>query len=152
MEVWRLTSARYPGLDGEGARRYGGRWNKIGTAIVYTAGTQSLAILEYMVHADSDILPTNVVVREANIPGDLQIETISVNDLPTGWREPLDHPALQAIGTDWVNRHSSAVLRVPSAIVPMEHNYLLNPMHRAFAKITWTNPVPFTLDPRLFTR
>jgi RES domain-containing protein len=150
MEVCRLTRDIYARPDGEGAYLYGGRWNFPYTAIVYTSPTLSLAILEYLVHLDTDLVPTNVVTLSATIPDAIPIERIHVSSLPHNWRTVQIHPALQRLGTDWVNRGETAVLQVPSAIVPPEHNILLNPNHPDFERITWYKPTPFIFDSRLF--
>lgn len=152
MQVWRLYSSRYPALDGEGARLYGGRWNFPGTAIVYTSATLALAVLEILVHTDSDILPVNQTVRSADIPGELVIEKIEEDQLSPNWRDCPAPEALQALGTAWSNRGQTAVLSVPSAVIPEERNYLLNPFHADFRKIRWSEPRPFQWDPRLLNK
>jgi RES domain-containing protein len=149
MRVWRLSSSRYPLLDGEGARLYGGRWNLPGNAIVYASATLSLAALEILVHTDSDLLPKDLIVRSADIPEQLGIEMINENELPPNWRDYPAPEALQAMGTTWVNRGQTAVLSVPSVVIREERNYLLNPAHADFAKISWSEASPFQWDARL---
>ena len=151
MFVWRLTLKTHVALDGEGARRYGGRWNKPGTPVVYTSGTLSLATLEYLVHVDSDILPDSLVSIRATIPDSLAIETIQVSDLPGDWKKTLIPVTLQERGTSWVNRAKSPVLKVPSVVIEHEWNYVLNPNHPDFRRITWDTAIAFSLDPRLLT-
>ena len=89
MIVWRLTLKQHAAPDGEGARRYGGRWNTPGTPVVYTSGTLSLAALEYLVHVDSDILPDGLVSIRATIPDGLKIEAISASHLPLEWKDKI---------------------------------------------------------------
>jgi|SRR3989338_6237004 len=149
MRVWRLSSKRYPLPDGEGARLYGGRWNLPGTAIVYTSATLSLAALEMLVHTDSDLLPKDLIVRAADIPEQLGIEMINENELPPNWRDYPAPEALQALGTEWIGRGQAAVLSVPSVVICEERNYLLNPAHADFAKISWSEADPFRWNPRL---
>ena len=151
MVVWRLTLKKHIALDGEGARRYGGRWNKPGTPVLYTSGTLSLAVLEYLVHVDSDILPSSMVQAQATIPETLTVETIRPSDLPNDWKSPIIPVALQDRGTTWAKSAKSAVLKVPSAVIDMEWNYVINPLHPDFDQITWDTYVPFSFDPRLLT-
>jgi RES domain-containing protein len=147
--VWRLTLKQHAAPDGEGARRYGGRWNKPGTPVVYTSATLSLAALEYLVHVDSDILPDALVSVRATIPDSLKIETIDTANLPVDWKDKIIPVSLQELGSYWANQAKSPVLKVPSVVVEHEWNYVLNPLHPDFSKITWDTGTRFSLDPRL---
>jgi RES domain-containing protein len=149
--VWRLTLRKHSVPDGEGARRYGGRWNKPGTPVVYTSGTLSLAALEYLVHVDSDILPDGLVSIRAIIPDSLKMEVINASDLPLEWKDKIIPVRLQQLGTDWVTNAKSAVLRVPSVVIEHEWNYVLNPRHPEFSQITWEAAKVFSFDQRLVT-
>lgn len=149
MIVWRLTLKKHAAPDGEGARRYGGRWNKPGTRVIYTSGTLSLAALEYLVHVDSDILPNSLVSVRATIPDTLQIETIDISSLPGDWKDEIIPVSLQELGTSWANQGKHPVLRVPSVVIEHEWNYVLNPLHPDFSKITWDTSIGFSFDPRL---
>ena len=149
MRVWRLSSRHYPVPDGEGARLHPGRWNLPGIAVVYASATLSLAVLETLVHVDSDILPDNLITRSADIPDQLAVEVIKEDELPSNWRDYPAPEALQVIGTQWVQRGNTAVLSVPSVVSPGERNYLLSPAHSDFSKIKWSKPSPFKWDPRL---
>lgn len=151
MVVWRLTLRKHAAPDGEGARRYGGRWNKPGTPVVYTSGTLSLAVLEYLVHVDSDILPDGLVSIRATIPDTLQIETIDTSSLAGDWKAEIIPVSLQEVGTSWANQGKSPVLRAPSVVIEHEWNYVLNPRHPEFLQITWDAPVQFSFDQRLLT-
>jgi RES domain-containing protein len=149
--VWRLTLRKHTVPDGEGARRYGGRWNKPGTPVVYTSGTLSLAALEYLVHVDSDILPEGLVSVRATIPDGLKIETINASNLPLEWKDKIIPVSLQQLGTDWVTNAKSAVLKVPSVVIKHEWNYVLNPRHPEFVQIIWDAAAVFSFDQRLVT-
>lgn len=149
MKVWRLCSNHHPLPDGEGARLYGGRWNVPGKAIVYTSGTLSLAVLKKLVHTDPDLLPSNMIELSADIPDYLDIEVVSEDGLPQDWRDYPAPESIQALGTQWAGENRTAVLSVPSVVVPTERNYLLNPRHADFPKIRWSEPNPFQWDPRL---
>ena len=151
MKVWRLTRNDHVLPDGEGARLYGGRWNFPNTALVYMSGTLSLAVLEYLVHLDTDLIPNNVVSLAADLPTTVSVSTVDIASLPANWDTVINHPDVQTIGTAWVAANSSAILQVPSAIIPAECNFLLNPKHPDFHKITWSSPTPFTFDSRLLS-
>ena len=127
LTVWRLVTARFAtsAFSGDGARRYGGRWNRKGVLLVYTAATQSLAMLEMLVQDEP--LRARYVMIAARIPKGVTIDRIRVADLPSDWRDILAREKLRAIGTEWARKRSAAVLAVPSAVIPAETNYLLNP-------------------------
>jgi RES domain-containing protein len=147
--VWRLVTARFAdtAFSGEGASRYGGRWNGKGVSMVYTAESQSLAMLEML--AQDEPLRARYVIISAVLPDDLKVKRISVDHLPADWRNPTDRERLQTLGTAWIKSGESAVLSVPSAVIPAESNYLLNPMHPAFARIIIGEQQPFITDLRL---
>lgn len=136
-------------FDGEGARLYGGRWNSVGSRVVYAAGSLSLTILEILVHLDyTPILPSYSYIRVK-----CAAEYITnVNDialLPSDWYSSPPPKDLQQIGDHWLKNLSSAVLTIPSAVVPTEWNYLINPAHADFALLEIDSPKPLTFDPRL---
>ena len=147
--VWRITTARFArsAFSGEGARLYGGRWSPKGVPVVYTAANQSLAMLEMLVQDQP--LRARYVIIEARIPSTVRIERVSIDDLPSDWREISARQKLQAIGAAWASKRKAAVLAVPSAIVPRESNYLLNPLHPAFKRITISKPGTVETDLRL---
>lgn len=150
MRVWRLCRRRYAAFDGEGARIAGGRWNRRGTAVVYTSATLSLAALEYFVNVDASVAPDDLVSILADVPEDMPIANVQTRDLPRGWRRYPAPESLMDIRTAWAMRGREAALSVPSAVVPPERNYLLNPSHPEFGKIRIGAPQPFSLDPRLW--
>lgn len=149
LTVWRMTTAKRAdtALSGEGARLYGGRWNPKGVPMVYTAGSQSLATLELLVQ-DGRLL-ANYVMIPVTLPSRLKIEHINPDDLSEAWRKPESREQLQLIGAGWCKRGSSAVLAVPSAVIPGETNYLLNPLHPSFSKIEIGDAQEFVTDLRL---
>jgi RES domain-containing protein len=152
LTVWRMTTAPHvaTAFSGEGARRYGGCWNPKGIPMVYTAGSQSLAMLEMLVQDDP--LRAHYVMIPVTLPDRLKTETLQPDALPPGWRTPESRPLLQTLGADWCQRRSSAVLAVPSAVIPSETNYLLNPLHPAFGRIRIGTPEAFITDLRLVRR
>jgi RES domain-containing protein len=147
LTVYRICKAKYPANDGEGARRTGGRWNHKGAAMLYCAATASLCALEVLAH--SALLPADMIVVQARIPNSLTIQTVEESDLPSSWSSPKVSKKTQDLGTDWIRTGATAVLSVPSVIVPSERNYLLNPAHPDFARIRFFVPRPFAFDRRL---
>ena len=136
-----------PAPDGEGARLYGGRWNRKGIPMVYTAGSQSLAMLEMLVQDEP--LRAHYMMIPATLPDTLVIEHIDATRLPADWRALPAPESLQAMGTEWARLKNSAVLAVPSAVIPAETNYMLNPVHPAFGEIEIGIAQPFITDLRL---
>jgi RES domain-containing protein len=153
VRVWRLVRRQRltDAFTGEGSRLLGGRWNSRGVRVVYTSSSLALAQLEFLVRATIHHPPTDVVSISATIPDDVAIESIQRQGLPKDWRQfepPIE--ALQLIGDRWVASGSSAVLRVPSAVVPSEDNYLLNPRHHDFVRVAIDKEMDVALDVRLF--
>ncbi len=151
MIVWRICKERSAAtaFDGEGARRYPGRWNHKGVPVVYCAGSLALASLELFVHLDADDWPDRIVSISAEVPDDLLTETLEPKTLPRGWRGIPAPVALQDLGSDWAHSSRGVALVVPSAIIPNERNVLLNPKHADMTRVIAHPPEPFTFDPRL---
>lgn len=147
--AWRIVREDHgsAAFDGEGAWRFGGRWNSRGTRMIYTSGTLSLAALETLVH-----LNPPVAFKYVAIPVEFDealLETFATSDLPADWNEEPPPPSTAEIGDRWVKESRSAVLELPSVIIPAEPNYLLNPAHSEFKRIRIGKPVRFSFDPRL---
>ena len=148
MRVFRLSP--YPDWDGRGGLLVGGRWHHRGTVVVYTSSTLSLALIELLVNLDPSAVPTGLRARAGDIPDTLAVERVDPKTLPRGWRKYPAPAALADRGTAWARRRATAVLAVPSAVVPQEWNYLLNPLHPDFGRVTLLAPEPFTIDPRMW--
>jgi len=149
--VWRLCRrpfAHNP-LDGEGARRFGGRWNSAGIPAVYTSEHISLAALEMLVHIDPDLAPDDWVLIEIELPATAPVRTLSADALPPNWRSYPAPAALQALGDAWLRSADDAALKVPSVIVPEDSNLLLNPCHPALASADSRIIRDFVFDTRL---
>jgi RES domain-containing protein len=146
--VWRLARLAHAKLDGEGARLAGGRWNTRGRAAVYASSRLSLAALELLVHTDVPLVPPDLVAFEIEIPDDLDIESVELAALPKEWRLP-GHPSCRAIGDAWLAEERTPVLQVPSAVVPEEWNYIINPRHRSAKAIEVVRRRKFSFDSRL---
>ena len=154
MRVWRLCRKPYAAepLGGRGGILVAGRWHEKGSRIVYMSATLSLAALEVLVHAGVDHVPPDLVAIEVEVPDDLKAAEIPAAALPRDWRSIPAPRRLQQLGARWLRENGSAVLRVPSAVIPSERNYLLNPLHadaRRFAVVSLT---AFELDPRLLPK
>ena len=147
MKVYQIGSSRHPANDGEGARRYGGRWNHKGTAVIYAGESVALCALEVLVNQST--LPTDCIVVEIRIPDALKTRTLRESELPSGWDDPSPRKGTRDIGTKWALEQATAILLVPSSIIPSERNYLLNPNHPDFVKIKFGAPKPFRFDQRL---
>ncbi|MCB1228081.1 MAG: RES family NAD+ phosphorylase [Verrucomicrobiales bacterium] len=146
-QAWRIVKEKHAAtaFSGEGARLYGGRGNSAGKSVVYTSGSKALAALESLVH-----LNPPVIFKYVAIPIEFDDTLVEkVTELPADWTEEPPPPATKDIGDLWVKEARSAVLELPSVIIPGEPNYLLNPAHPDFKKITIGMPEPFSFDPRL---
>src|SRR5580658_390133 len=145
ITAWRLFNKRYADATGEGARINGGRWNPKGCALVYASESLPLATLEALVHTHRR--PTDQVYIEITFEDALVKEVEAFYPLQTGWNG--DETATQEIGARWVDDSSSVVLSVPSAVVSIARNYLLNPKHPAFPSVTFSSTTAYTFDDRL---
>jgi RES domain-containing protein len=148
---WRIDKPRRNAFAGEGAKRFGGRWNSPGVAVVYLSEHQSLAALEIFVHlqplAPREKYLAYFVEWEA-----AQMEELPRKKLPPEWRASPPGPVTMQIGDQWVREGRSVVLAVPSAVLPAERNFLLNPAHPKFGQLRLHKPVEFTFDTRLIGR
>lgn len=145
---YRIVQSRWAesALDGEGAMKYGGRWNAPGLPAVYLAESRALAALEILVHAPREALRLEWQVIEVDVPGEW------IEDLekpPLGWRDqPVSDPA-RGVGNAWLRALQMPALRLPSVIVPEESVLLLNPLHPKVAKLRSSGPTVFSFDPSL---
>lgn len=153
IQVWRLCAAEHAGtaFSGEGAKQFGGRWSFAGAPVVYCSATRSLCTLEILAHLDE---PARLAMRRwvhiaATLPSACVLHPPRV---PDTWRKFPHSAETQRFGTIWTQERRSVALCVPSAIVPGEFNYLLNPLHPDFAKVKVAEPEPYEFDPRLVQR
>lgn len=144
MHLWRLARMAHTGLDGEGARRFGGRWNSVGRPVVYCAANASLVVLEVRVHLD---LPLDLLPDDYRLLG-IETGEASVEDLPERCLPSVQDS--QVYGDAWLASRRTALLRVPSVIIPEEKNVLLNPLHPDAQQIHIISDRAFGFDPRLF--
>lgn len=155
MHVFRLQKAKFSSaaniLSGYGAELFGGRWNSIGNALIYTSATPELALLETLVHLEEfyfDELPAHVLAT-IEVP-ESAIIRVEVAELPNGWNSIYTSPTTQQFTNDWFKQQSSLVMAIPSVIVPMSFNYLINPNHPRMKEIKVVESVPFSFDSRFF--
>jgi RES domain-containing protein len=151
MRVWRICKAELAAtaFTGEGAILYGGRWHHAGTPVVYCSESRALAALEQLVHLHRNRLPSNFVCFGVDIPDGLAIREVRREELPADWRRQPGPSELRDVGTRWAESGETVVLQVPSAVVPEEHNFLLNPRHPEFVRLTISGSEPFAFDERL---
>lgn len=151
-KAWRLVrqSLLNDAFSGEGARLAGGRWNHRDVAVVYTSETLSLTVLEVFVHLTTIDVKFSLFSIPVEIPDSVALEELSQKDLPANWREEPPPDSIKDIGTDWYKKGKTAVLKVPSVIIPEEFNYIINPAHKDFRHIKIGKPQQFFLDPRMW--
>jgi RES domain-containing protein len=153
MILWRLSGAQHArAFDGGYGLHYDGRWNTAGRAVTYCATSPALCVLEKLVHVqDPDLLPELAMVRY-DAPDGLAVETVALAELPPSWRQ--QESWTQRRGDAWHAALGAPLLRVPSAIVPLDGspdmNLLINHRHPAAAEITLVETQSFVLDVRLF--
>ena len=152
MKVYRVEREKYleTTLSGIGASMSKGyRWNSFNTKLVYTTESRALATLEVSVHLDlSEDLPTDRYYVEIEIPNDIIILEVNIQDLPQDWDAKPPTLTTQTIGDDFVFQNEAAILKVPSSIVPQEFNYLINPNHADATRIKISSKSSMKFDAR----
>jgi RES domain-containing protein len=128
---------------------YGGRWNSAGKPVVYTSATLSLASLEVLVHVTEEDWPDDLCAVPAEVAPDMKIQEVKREQLPSGWRRFPAPVTLRRFGDNWLESGETAVLAVPSAVIPIEKNYLLNPSHPEMKQIKIGALQRFGFDLRL---
>lgn len=152
MRVFRLTKLKYSAaLDGKGAAKSGNRWNSKGTEIIYTSASRALAMAEVAVHLTLATLPSGYVMMEIEIPEDLLIKHLDLNDIGDDWKNHPPNTSTQKTGDKFIDDFEYCMLKVPSAVVPGDFNYLINPHHKDFNRISLSGITEFPFDIRLFT-
>ena len=149
VRLCRLTKAEHrPGLDGESARLWGGRWNSPGVAMVYCASSLALAMLETLVHLPPSMRRTGALPQLLVIGLDVPDDTILTLDLAG---LPPNHgiPELRVAGDAWIKSRQCLGLRVPSRVIAPEINVVLNPAHPDMARVIVAETEVFVFDDRL---
>jgi RES domain-containing protein len=152
IRAWRLIKAEHAddAFTGEGARRGGGRWNSKGVRVVYTAGSLSLATLEVMVHTHFYSALKYYVCIPIDFDPSLS-QSITIEDLPDNWKADPIPQSVKKVGDRWIQNQETVILKVPSVIIPVETNYLINPSHPDFEKVVIHSPQKFAFDPILLS-
>ncbi len=149
MITYRICNPLYQDdLSGTGAKLYGSRWNSVGTPVLYLASSISLASLEMMVHLQFADASRDFALLYINAPDTASVHTLEPAKLKTGWQQDIGYSRF--IGDQFIQSAQNLLLKVPSAIVEEEYNYLANPLHADFGKIKINRSRTFHFDERLF--
>jgi RES domain-containing protein len=149
MKVYRLARQAFKNdLKGTGAEKYGGRWNNIGVPMLYSCEHRSLAVLEVAVHLQLQLIPLDYYMIELDIPEN-ENSIWEPKQLPGYWNQLPHHPLSQNFGDAFIKEHKYLMMKVPSAIVLNEYNYLINPLHELTSTIKITDTYSFSFDNRL---
>jgi RES domain-containing protein len=151
MRVWRICREPYvdAALDGIGGMYTSGRWHSKGNPIVYTASSAALAALAVLVHVDPLTAPADLRLLAIELPDDLSTEVLEPITLPEGWHSVPAPAALQILGSSWLMSGRTAALNVPSAVIKVERNFLLNPRHPEVQRVRILSDEAFSFDTRL---
>ena len=147
MIAYRIGSRRHPIFDGSGAAEYGALWNSPGRSVIYAASSLSLAMLEQLAHTETGRLPHDHAFITITIGDSMPKATLSLSDV-AGWNIA-DVAASRAYGDRWLAEQRTCILLVPSVIVPIESNVLINPSHADFARVVASVPRNVNWDKRL---
>ena len=150
MVVYRVAIAKYKDstLSGIGAEKVGGRWNSVGTRAVYCSENISLALLEYYVHSDDiSTLPKKILIAKIQFPDDLIIEELE--EIPDTWKDYPYTSETAQVFTEFVKDRNKFALKVPSTIVGLESNIILNPLYKEFGKVEVVEFLELPIDQRL---
>ena len=149
MIVYRITNSRHKDdISGVGAKLKGARWNLPGSSMLYTAENISLSTLELLVHIGFNDIRNFYHLLTITMPDNAPLKEIDTDKLKTNWQEDEGYTAY--IGTEFINNNQTLILKVPSAIITEEHNFLVNPNHADFKKVRITRSKPFVFDKRLY--
>jgi len=149
MIAYRIAKKKWiEDLSGNGSKLSGGRWNPKGYPLLYCASTSSLAILEKLVNTDFDLLPDDLFIAEIEVP-ESSIKSLGISNLPKNWNDYPSPDSLKKIGQKWIDQNDHLILKVPSAVNPIESNYLINIRHEFIAKIKIVDRYPILIDDRL---
>ncbi|MDN3725233.1 RES family NAD+ phosphorylase [Aequorivita sp. SDUM287046] len=151
MRVFRLSRKIYADdLSGKGAAKFGNRWNSKGMEMVYSAQSRALAMAEVLVHLSLEDLPEDYMMVELNFPDTLEIEELLLKELKADWNVHPPKSFTRKIGDVFIDNKRACVLKVPSAVVKGDFNYLINPNHSEIKKIKVVEIVEFPFDRRMF--
>ena len=147
MEVYRIVFEKF--ADQLFAPGISGRWNYDGESVIYTASSRSLASMENLVHKmGQGILNARFIIMVLDIPDTIPFKNITLEELPTGWKLESSYRVTQPLGSSWYQAGESLLLKVPSAVVPSEYNYVINARHPDFTQVQIKHKEPFEYDYR----
>ncbi|MBI4366194.1 MAG: RES family NAD+ phosphorylase [Deltaproteobacteria bacterium] len=148
MQLWRISN--FADLSGEGGLLAAGRWHSKGYRIIYLSDHPASALVEVLVNLeiDPDDFPESYQLLTVEVSDDVKYATIDLSQLSANWQG--DQASTRAIGDDWLIANDRALLRVPSAVVPIASNWLLNPAHPDLSRMRITDVIRAPFDPRLF--
>ncbi|NJB85031.1 RES domain-containing protein [Lewinella marina] len=150
MLVYRIAKKQYiRDLSGTGAKLYGGRWNPKGYAMLYTSENKSLAALEVLVHLSPGTVPDDLIIATLRLP-DGEVSDYEGEALSTANPDPPTHRFFAEAGKAWLDSRACLAWKVPSVLIPGEHNILINPSHHTADQIQLEALEPFTFDERFF--
>jgi len=153
MIVFRLSKSKHSkDLSGKGAEKFGGRWNSKGVALLYTSDSRALCTAEIAVHTPLGNIPFDYEVVLIKIPDNIIIPELEISELPGDWKSIPHSHSTQEIGDKFIDDGKFLAIKVPSAVVQGEFNYLINPDHTDFKSISIEKTETFTFDSRLFKR
>ncbi|MGA2350282.1 MAG: RES family NAD+ phosphorylase [Terracidiphilus sp.] len=156
MRIWRICRAPHAAeaFSGEGARRFGGRWNSRGIPMVYASTSLALAAIELFVHLEPGLAPNDLVCIAAQLPQGEPARTLQTSDLPPAWWTDAASAATRELGDAWIRTQSAAssslAMMVPSVPIRSEWNVLVNPLHPRIKELQIDPPQPFIFDARMF--
>lgn len=147
MLVYRITHKNYSKkLVASGVE---GRWNSDGKKVIYSAGSVALAFLENMIRRQGIGFNSYLKIMIIEIPDELKIQTIKAADMPDGWRNFKDYSGCQATGNEWYDKGERPVLKVPTAVLPEEFNFVINANHPDFKKVKLIDTTELVPDERI---
>jgi RES domain-containing protein len=151
FSAWRIDNAKWGGLSvtGKSSAVSGGRWNSAGISAIYASEHLAMAAHEKFVHLPRPLPHGMRLVKFGIRFGSAALHRVDISQLPADWRREPVSPSTQALGDAWLRSKKTAILAVPSALIPDETNFLINPRHPDFAKIEFTPATPFEFEPRL---
>lgn len=149
LEVFRVTKSQYiMDKKGEGSFRYGGRWVPEGYRVLHASDSRALAFCECMANLGFSPLPHKLALMQIHIPAAVKVKTVQMKELSRNWTQPSSIEC-RRIGEAWLIEGKFAVLKVPSAVIQQEFNYVMDITHPDFQKIKFARPKPFNLDTRI---
>lgn len=157
MILYRFSRKEHGGdLSGKGAELYGGRWNSKGVPVVYCAETRALAVTEIIAYTPPGLIPEGYVLNIIEVPEENSPEaspspcSVATDSLPENWKKYPHGKETKHIGDALLKERKCLLIKVPSALVSGEFNYLLNPQHPNFSQVKVLEVLPFNFNERLF--